>query len=129
MLHASTNNDLTMNPVEDYIEKQPPNLRGLWHHLRWFILSKDDQIDEAIKYNVPFFMLNKKNWIYLNPVKGGGIDVSFLNGTKLISARNLLRIDGRKLVGSYRVETLESFNHSELDYLISSSMSEHQLAV
>ncbi|NVK04282.1 MAG: DUF1801 domain-containing protein [Flavobacteriia bacterium] len=113
-----------MNPVEVYIDNQPESHRALWLHLRWFILSRYDDVKEGIKYRIPFFMLKGKNWIYLNP-REGGIDVSFLNGTRMIDVQSHLRIDGRKNVGSYFVPSLEELNQNELEFLIDHSMHEH----
>lgn len=113
-----------MNPVELYIDSQPESHRALWLHLRWFILSRYDDVREGIKYRIPFFILKGKNWIYLNPTKTG-IDVSFMNGTRLIDVQYLLRIDGRKNVGSYHASSLEELNQNELEFLIDHSMHEH----
>lgn len=110
-----------MNPVEEYIENQPDELRGLFHHLRWLILSKHDNVTESIQFKVPFFKLEGKNWMYINPTKKG-LDVSFLNGTRLIDIQHLLRIDGRKMVGSYRVESLETLNQAELEFILNHSI-------
>ncbi|KAB2810372.1 DUF1801 domain-containing protein [Phaeocystidibacter luteus] len=106
-----------MNPVEEYIERKPPEERPLWHHLRFLILESGEGITEGIKYGLPFFMHHKKIWIYLNPIKGG-VDVSFMDGVQFEGVQHLLRVDGRKRVGSYRVHSVESIVHEELELLI-----------
>lgn len=110
-----------MNPVEEYIERLPPDQRPLWHHLRWTILESGEHISEAIKYRLPFFLHKKRIWIYLNPVKGG-IDVSFMDGTLMKEQAHIMRNDGRKRVSSYRVESVEDLNQEELVALIQSSL-------
>ncbi|NVK27435.1 MAG: DUF1801 domain-containing protein [Flavobacteriia bacterium] len=106
-----------MNPVEEYIERRAPEERPLWNHIRFLILESGEGITEGIKYGLPFFMLHKRIWIYLNPVKNG-IDVSFMDGVQFQEGQHLLRVDGRKRVGSYRVHSVDSINHEELGLLI-----------
>ena len=59
-----------MNPVEQYIFKQEPELRELLLIIRSLILNCDRQVKETISYRIPFFKRNKP-LCYLNPKKDG----------------------------------------------------------
>lgn len=109
-----------MNPVETYIEDRPSWQRPLLHHLRWLILESHPGVTEAVKWNLPVFALHGKQWIYLSPLKDG-VDISFMNGTRMTEYHDLLRIDGRKLVGSYRIGAIDSYDENELSLLLEAS--------
>ncbi len=114
-----------MNPVETHIEKQDSQVRPLLHHLRLLILSVSDEVQESVKWSLPFFNYRGKIWCYLSPIKKtGSVDVSFLNGTKIAYRFPVLRTEDRKRVASYRIESLEELDENELLTLIEASIEE-----
>ncbi|GGH66136.1 DUF1801 domain-containing protein [Phaeocystidibacter marisrubri] len=103
-----------MNPVEEYIDRRPAHEHALWIHIRWLILQSDEGVKEAIKWSLPVFALHNKQWIYLNPLKSGGLEVSFMNGAIEPVLASKLRVDGRKLVGSFVIPSLDEYNENDL---------------
>lgn len=103
-----------MNPVEEYIDRRPTHEHALWIHIRWLILHSDDSIKEAVKWSLPVFTLHSKQWIYLNPLKTGGLEVSFMNGAIESDLSSRLRVDGRKLVGSFAIPSLDDYDETQL---------------
>ena len=82
--------------VEDYIYHFEGNQREVlffFHDL----FTKGLNLTEKIRFKIPFYY--GRSWIcFLNPVKGGKIEVAFIRGNELSNDQGLLESKGRKQV-------------------------------
>lgn len=66
-----------------------------------------------LKYKVPFYYGN--NWIcYLNPIKKGGVELSFMKGYLMTNFPSSLKSKGRKMVKSAAYYNLTQIDESEI---------------
>lgn len=88
-----------MDTVEKYIYRLPDNEMLIAARFRDWLLRYNKQITERIRYGVPFF--DYFGWMcYLNPMKQGGIDLCFIDGSLMIRNAHLLTDRSRKTVRS-----------------------------
>jgi hypothetical protein len=65
-------------------------------HLHNLMMSFPE-VTSKISYQIPFYY--RKSWIcYLNPVKGGGVELGFTRGQELSNEQGILEAKGRKQV-------------------------------
>ena len=94
-----------MNPVENFIYEKEGKQRELLILLHE-VLVNDFDLQPKIRYRIPFYY--RKSWItYLNPLKDGGVDFTFLRGQELSNAQGLLENRDRKQVSSLQFQEIE----------------------
>lgn len=99
-------NNITMNPVEDFIYQLEGEQRALLLYLH-HILTTELNLEAKIRYKIPFYY--GKRWIcYLNPTKDNKIDLSFIYGNQLSNEQGLLESRGRKQVCSITLDAVKN---------------------
>jgi len=81
------------NPVEHFIDKLPPHQKSLAHRVRTIVLDAIPEIDEGMKWKIPFYSFNGI-LCFINPVKEH-IVLGFCNGAQLSDEHKLLSGSGR----------------------------------
>ena len=71
--------------------------RSTFQALRSIILDANPAIAESVKYKVPFYTLNGL-LMYVSPVKGGSLYLSFCQGDKMLDPNGLFAVDDAKNV-------------------------------
>ncbi|MGV3560406.1 DUF1801 domain-containing protein [Larkinella arboricola] len=87
--------------VDEYINRQTPEIHRLLDHIRRLILEAAPRIQEKINWGVPFYS-HKGQLCYLNPLRSSevAVDLCFLRGYELTNAQNVLENRGRRTVRS-----------------------------
>lgn len=82
-----------MLTIEDFTYKLEGEQRKIIHFLhQWF--ENEFTLLCKIRYKIPFYY--RKSWIcYLNPVKGGKIELAFIRGNELSNEQRLLDFKDR----------------------------------
>lgn len=81
--------------VDHYLRRSPKHVRELMTHLRTIILKTIPDVEETIKFAVPFYS-RQGLLCYLNPVKdGSGVYIGFVQGHRLSDESGILT--GKKL--------------------------------
>jgi hypothetical protein len=97
-----------MNEVEEYLLKVCNKERDVMLFLHDLFTDKY-LLSPKIKYGIPFYF--GKKWVcYLNPVKNGGVDLTFLRGFKMEGYDHVLEARGRKMVKSLPILDLEGLD-------------------
>lgn len=100
-----------MNPAENYILTKSEPWRSILIELREIVKQTVPEVEESLKWSLPFYTLNGKMFCYLN-FRKTFVDISFLNAHKMEHLQEyLIAGEGRKIVRSLRYTSLE-----ELDY-------------
>jgi hypothetical protein len=82
--------------IEAFMEGQPAEIRPLLYQLHGLIASFPG-VYGKIAYKIPFYY--RKSWIcYLNPLRGGGVELAFTRGNELHDESGLLEARGRTQV-------------------------------
>ena len=94
--------------VDEYINRQTPEIHRLLDHIRRLILEAAPRIQEKINWGVPFYS-HKGQLCYLNPLRSpeGAVDLCFLRGYELANEQNILEDRGRRTVRSLVVRAGE----------------------
>lgn len=94
--------------VDEYINRQTPEIHRLLDHLRRLILEAAPRIQEKINWGVPFYS-HKGPLCYLNPLRSpeAAVDLCFLRGYELANAQQVLENRGRRTVRSIVVRAGE----------------------
>ncbi len=71
-----------MNPAEDYILSKPEPWRSMLIELQAIIKHTIPEVEEAFKWNLPFYSLNGKMFCFLN-FRKTFVDVGFPWGVRL----------------------------------------------
>ena len=87
--------------VEDYINRQTPEIHRLLDQIRRLIMDAAPRVQEKISWGVPFFF-HKGHLCYLNPLRTpeAAIDLCFLRGHELSNEQGVLENRGRRTVRS-----------------------------
>lgn len=105
-----------MKNVAEYISSRPDQQRELLFLLN-DMLTAHNGMNAAIRYGIPFYGINR--WIcYLNPQKGNGVEVCFLQGKKLSEMHPLLDMKSRKMVAGIVLNQVEETTLEWLDKAI-----------
>ncbi len=60
-------------------------------------ITSIDGVSPKIRYKIPFYY--RKSWLcYLNPLKGGNVELAFTRGNELSNSTGMLSANGRKQV-------------------------------
>ncbi|GAB3936866.1 DUF1801 domain-containing protein [Larkinella terrae] len=91
--------------VDEYINRQTPEIHRLLAQIRRLILDASPKIQEKISWGVPFY-LYKGHLCYLNPLRTpvAAVDICFLRGYELADERGVLEGRGRRTVKSIIVQ-------------------------
>ena len=109
-----------MNEVEDYLLRLKGDERDTMIFLHEFFLERY-QLTPKIKYGIPFYF--GKKWVcYLNPIKSGGVDLTFLRGFKMHGFDHVLEQRGRKMVKSLPITNLNSLEVNLLEDLMAHAL-------
>ncbi len=102
-----------MDDIITYIEDQPRQQMQIMMLLHSYISSLPN-IQAKIRYKIPFYFQN--SWIcYLNPVKGGDVELAFLRGRELVDEGGLLSANGRKMVKGVTYQNVEDVSFESLE--------------
>ncbi len=109
-----------MHPVETFIyrhEGQQKEIMLYFYHL----ISEQPGVISKISFGIPFF--NRKSWIcYLNPKKGGGVELVFTRGNELSNHSGLLKARNRKLVRGVVFNSLKDIPFGEINEIIQEAL-------
>ncbi len=77
-------------------------------------LTEDLNLHSKMRYGVPFY--DQHSWVcYLNPLKKGGVDLTFLRGARLSNASGILETRGRNMVASITIHSLDDMPFDAID--------------
>jgi len=108
-----------MKPAEVYILKQSPAFQEIIFYVCEVIKQEAKGVTLLFKYNIPFFYLNNKPFIYINcPIKKNFVDIGFYDGTHLLSYSEHLNSSNRKMVKSLRYYQIDSIEDTVLRTII-----------
>lgn len=104
-----------MNPAEDYILNQEEPYKSILLHLQVLIESSFKEVELRYKYRIPFYYLEGKPFCYLNvPKKKNFVEVGFWASAHLTKYNEFLVTDGRKVVKSFRYQSIDAINQEIL---------------
>lgn len=109
-----------MHPVESFIyryEGQQKDIMLSFYHL----LSDQPGVIAKIAFGIPFF--NRKSWVcYLNPKKGGGVELAFTRGNELSGHSGLLKAGNRKFVRGVVFNSMKDIPFDEISEIIQEAL-------
>ena len=102
-----------MNPVENYIfelENPQREIMTLFHDL----FVNQYELTANIKWKVPTYFGN--TWVfYMNPdKKSNGVHLCFMRGNELSEKHRIIKSEGRKMVKSILITSVEEIPYEEL---------------
>lgn len=102
-----------MNPAENYILSKPEPWRSILIELQAIIKHTIPEVEEAYKWNLPFYSLNNKMFCFLN-FRKTFVDIGFPWGVHIsIHQEKLIAGEGRKNLRSLRYTSSQ-----EIDVII-----------
>ncbi|WP_010522568.1 DUF1801 domain-containing protein [Aquimarina agarivorans] len=102
-----------MNPVEDYIHTQSEITQKILTFMH-DILINTYSLKAAIKWKIPTYF-GISSVVYLNPDKKlEGVHVCFMRGNELSEKHSILKSNGRKMVKSVYVDSIENLPYKSL---------------
>jgi len=103
--------------IDMYIWEQEEPVKSILDYVHHLILHLQPEINHTIKWKVPYYSLNQA-LLYMNPLKKElGVEVCFARG-RAMKNNVLLEFNKRKVVGGYKLKSLETINEEELQMLI-----------
>ncbi|WP_010182727.1 DUF1801 domain-containing protein [Aquimarina agarilytica] len=101
-----------MNPVETYIFEQSENKQQILTFFHDLFVNQYG-LTANIKWKIPTYY--GKTWVtYLNPdKKKDGIHVCFVRGNELSEKHSILKAEGRKMVKSMYVDSLDKIPYEQ----------------
>jgi hypothetical protein len=106
--------------VMDFIYEQDERRREIMLHLHNLLISFPE-VTSKIAYKIPFYY--RKSWIcYLNPEKGGGIELGFTRGKELSNIQGLLEPKGRKQVAGITISSVDAIPEGALVEIINEAI-------
>ncbi|RRB02828.1 DUF1801 domain-containing protein [Larkinella rosea] len=92
--------------VDEYINRQTPEIHRLLAQIRRLILEASPKVQEKISWGVPFYF-HKGHLVYLNPLRTpeAAVDICFLRGYELANEQGVLEGRGRRTVKSVIVQS------------------------
>ncbi|MDJ0644963.1 MAG: DUF1801 domain-containing protein [Flavobacteriaceae bacterium] len=104
-----------MNPAEDYILNQPEPYKSILLHLQVVIENTIPELELNYKWRVPYYYLDGNPFCYLNvPKKKDFVEIGFWASAHLSNYNEFLVSDGRKVVKSFRYQSVDAINHEIL---------------
>ncbi len=77
------------------------------------LLSSFPQVTGQIRYKIPFYT-RKSSVCYLNPLRGGGVEIGFIRGNELSNDQGLLDSKGRSQVAGISYFTVGDIREESL---------------
>lgn len=110
-----------MKPIFEYIDRQQEDFQQILLFVREIILATNDQIEESVKYKVPFYKYQGKMLMYMSvKEKEKYIDIAFVQGVLLQPHFPILENHKtRKQVRSFKIKHLEEFNVPMFEEMLS----------
>lgn len=107
-----------MNPAENYIISKPEPWRAMLIELQAIIKHTVPDVEEAFKWNLPFYTLNGKMFCFLN-FRKTFIDVGFPWGIKItVHREHLVAGEKRKNLRSLRYNSSEEIDVEVLQEIL-----------
>lgn len=104
-----------MNPAEEYILSREEPYRSILLHIKAVIESVVPNLAMKYKWGIPCFYSEKHPICYLNAsYKGKYVDIAFWNSAHLTKHVELMYSENRKVVKSFRYQSLEEINNEIL---------------
>lgn len=105
-----------MLTIEEFIYNLEGEQRKIVKYLHnWFV--KDLELSCKIRYKIPFYY--RKSWIcYLNPVKGGKIELAFIRGNELSNEQQLLDFKERVQIAGIEIQSVFEINRDGMREII-----------
>lgn len=102
-----------MNPVETYIYKQEGNQQQIMTFFHDIFVNQY-KLSANIKWNIPTYF--GTTWVaYLNPdKKTNGVHVCFMRGNELSEKHVIVKSEGRKMVKSILITSIETIPYEAL---------------
>ena len=101
--------------VNAFIDQQPPTHRRVLNALRIIILQAGPQIEETIKYNIPFYSYHGR-LCFLN-TRDGVVELGFCQGAFLSNEQEYLVGEGKE-VRHVRMKSLADIDQDALQVLL-----------
>ena len=109
-----------MHPVESFIYKYEGQQKEIMLYF-YSLLSEQPGVIAKISFGIPFF--NRKSWIcYLNPKKGGAIELAFTRGNELSNHSGLLIAGKRKFVRGVVFNSMKEIPFDEINEIIQEAL-------
>jgi hypothetical protein len=111
-----------MNASQEYILTQPENYQSIFKLLRQIILQSAPNIEERIRYGIPFF--DYHGWMcYLSPLKKDkGVYIAFLRGFELSNEQGILEANGRTMIKSITYTHVKEIQEAHLREIIQEAL-------
>lgn len=104
-----------MNPAEDYILNQEEPYKSILLHLQVLIENNFNDVQLRYKYRIPFYYLDNTPFCYLNvPKNKDFVEVGFWASAHLSKYNEFLVSDGRKVVKSFRYQSVDAIDQEIL---------------
>lgn len=109
-----------MNTVEDFIFGREGKHREIMSHLH-FLLTETYNLEPKLKFGIPFYY--RKHWVcYLNPLKGGLVELVFLRGNELSNEQGMLNGKNRKMVKGIEIAAMQDVPENLLHEIINEAI-------
>jgi hypothetical protein len=105
-----------MQNVENFIYQFDGNQREILFYFH-NLLTKDLNLIDKIRYKIPFYY--RKRWLcYMNPIRGGKIELAFIRGNELSNEQGLLQHKNRKQILGVEFERLSDIPFDAVNEII-----------
>lgn len=105
-----------MNAVEEFVlsvDEERREIMVYLHHL----FTERLGLKPKLRYRLPFY--DHKKWVcYVNPKKGGGVELVFLDGQNLSDPKKILDPAGRKRVAGITLYSLADIPERDIVDLV-----------
>lgn len=109
-----------MNEIEEYILRQDEEQRHIMLYLHDLFTDRY-KLKPKIRYGIPFY--DRRVWLcYINPIKNGGVDLTFLKGRQMLDRFEQLEGRNRKMVSSLVIKRLNEVDEILLKELLDAAI-------
>jgi len=111
-----------MNPSQEYVLNQPEHYQPIFKRLQQIVLQSAPNIEERIRYGIPFF--DYYGWMcYLSPLKKDkGVYIAFLRGFELSNEQGILEANGRTMIKSITYTHVKDIQEEPLREIIQEAL-------
>jgi hypothetical protein len=107
-------------PVEHFIASQEPQQQEMLYFLHAF-MTQFPGVTAKLRYKIPFYY--RHSWLcYLNPKKGGAVELAFIRGNLLSNAQGLLQAHDRKMVRGITFSSLSDIPEGVLNEIFQEAL-------
>lgn len=104
----------TVQAFFDRLEERQRTIALVLHEV---IMGADPEVKTTIRYRIPFY--DNKTWFcYLNPQKGGSVELCFLNAKQLDDPAGILDFRGRKMVAGLICDDIDAVPFEALERVV-----------